>query len=249
MAARIEEPLYPFQVRFTADDELSVLALMPWKRWQGRRNQVFTLDLNARTINQGPEFDGTWNWWNERWTLRDDRKLERIEGEEQDRLVIVDPESGEQIADLGEMRSWFESRVVYKERIALFHKNNDRTLLRLFDFDGRLLNEFPVGQSDQMYKGGEPRPGLLTLGHYHWYLGTGKGAVDYLASVVNLDTGEVVRVFTDLTPVLGTWGTSSNSRAWTPGSVATRLLLGEDGGLYLWDPETNDLRQLIPVPD
>jgi len=249
MATRIEEPHLPFQLRFVTDDELSVLALMPWKREQGKGNRIFTLDLNARTLVEGPVIEGTWSWWNERWTLRDDRKLERIDGEERDRLVIVDPGSGEQIADLGEMRSWFESRIVYKERITLFHKGNNQAVLRLFDFDGHLLNEFPVGQSDRMYTGGEPRSGLLAIGHYNWYLGEGRGAVDYLTSVVDLDTGEVVRIFTKMAPVLGRWGTSSNTGAWTPGSVATRLLHGEDGELHLWDPETNDLKQLIPVPD
>ncbi len=89
----------------------------------------------------------------------------------------------------------------------------------------------------------------MALGHYNWYLGEGKGAVDYLTSVVDLDTGEVVRIFADLTPVLGTWVTSSNTGVWTPGSAATRLLRGEDGELHLWDPETTELRQLIPVPD
>jgi hypothetical protein len=249
MAARIEEPYFPFRLRFVTDDELSVLALKTWKRKEGTLKRVFLADLNERTMTEGPELESSWNWWDARWTLREDRKLERIEEGESDRLVIIDPGSGEQIADLGEMQSWFESRVVSGERIVRFHKDDERRLLRVFDFDGSLLNQFPIGRADRMYMGGEPRSGLLFVGRYNWFLGDGKGAVDYLSSVINLDTGETVRIFSDLTPVLGTWGTSSNQGVWEPGSIATRLMRGENGELHLWDPETDELKQLIPVPD
>lgn len=249
MVARFDEPFSPYRLRFDSANELSVMASSSWKRGEGNRNKFFTIDLTRRKIIEGYEVESAWSWWDERWTIREDRKFERIDEGEWSRLVLVDTETGEQIADLGTMKSWDEARTVSGERIVRFSENDGQRLLRVFDFDGRLVNEYPVGRSKHMYEGGEPRPGLLMIGHYNYFMTEGARGVDYLSSVVDLDTGEVVRIFTDQTPVLGTWGTWSSAGAWTPGSIATRLLHGEDGTLHLWDPETDKLEQIIPIPE
>lgn len=250
MVARFDEPFSPYRMRFVTDDAVSVMASTGRKRGEETTNRLFTVDLIERTVTGGAELESTWSWWDDHWTLREDRKLERIDEGDWDRLVIIDPGNGERIADLGTMKYWFSTRLVSGERIARFFEDEDnRRVLRVFDFDGRLVSEFPVGRSEQMYMGGEPQPGLLVIGHQNFFMGTGKGGVDYLSSVVDLDSGEAVRIFTDRTPVLGTWGTWSSASAWTPGSIATRLLHGEDGSLHLWDPGSDDLEQILPISE
>lgn len=250
MVASFDEPFAPDRIRFATDDRLSVMASTSWKGNEGRRHRMFDVDLIERSVGEGTDVDSVWSWWDDRWTLRDDRKLHRIDEADHQRLVIIDPRTGDRIADLGLMRYWPPLRIVSGERIVrLVEDGVHRHLLRVFDFDGRIVDEIPIGRSKRVDMGGEPRSGMLMLGHYNSFLGTGKGGVDYLSSAVDLDSGEVVRIFTDLTPVLGNWGTWSNASAWTPGSIATRLLHGEDGSLHLWDPDSDELVQILPIAD
>lgn len=60
-------------------------------------------------------------------------------------------------------------------------------------------------------------------------------------------TGEIV--LDGFAPELGLWGNETTGGAWDVGSLASRVLRGPDESLHLWDPETNELKQLIPVPD
>jgi hypothetical protein len=91
-------------------------------------------------------------------------------------------------------------------------------------------------------------PGQLAVGQIIWAAEEGQPA-ERSTIFVDLSDGTVTNVLDGVSPVLGRWGLLALSGAWRIGSIATRLMEGENGSLHLWDPKTQQLEQIIPVPN
>jgi hypothetical protein len=113
--------------------------------------------------------------------------------------------------------------------------------LRVFGSDGRLLWEARLTGRFPLRVGGEPRPGLLALG-----VAPLADEGERATLLVDLASGSVVRREPGLSPAVRRWEPSNDveSTHLEPGSLATRLFLGDDGLVSL-DPATGARTVLV----
>ena len=76
-----------------------------------------------------------------------------------------------------------------------------------------------------------------------------QGTFEYRTAIVNIDNGDVEPVLEGYIPILVGWNTNASPGAWQAGSIASRLVMGEDHSLHLWDTESNQVKPVIPVPE
>jgi len=253
-AAQPEGDYSAYRIHFADEDKVEVLTGMRIRvsddsthhRMRWRRHW---LDLTTRSLDRGEEINNAWRWWGGRMHSPLRNVLEKREVEGQDRLVLVDPQDSEVVADLGEMpKQWSNVRVVTDGEIVVNRKNEERCFLQVFDSEGDLLKRIDIDMAGWAQIGGEVSPGTVAVGQIIWGAEEGQPA-ERSALFVDLSNGTVTHVLDGVSPVLGRWGLMGSSGAWEIGSIATRLMEGENGSLHLWDPETNELKQLIPVPE
>jgi len=245
---------HPYRIHFANEDDVEVLTGMRIQtsddstdyRMQWRR---YWLDLTTRSLDNGEEIDNARRWWGGRMESPLRNTLEKREVEGQDRLVLVDPDDRELVADLGEMpKQWSDVRVVTDGEIVISREEEDRLFLQVFNSEGDLLKWIKIDRVGWTQIGGEVSPGQLAVGQVIWGAEEGQ-PTEHSTVFVNLSTGTVTDSLDGVSPVLGRWGLTTSPGAWEIGSVASRLMEGKSGSLHLWDPETNELFQIIPMPE
>jgi hypothetical protein len=244
----------PYRIHFADEDKVEVLTGMKIRDTDDSTNfrmrwRQYLLDLTTRSLDRVEDINNPWRWWSGRMDNPIRNALEKREVEGQDRLVLVDPEDPEVVADLGEMpKQWSDVRVVTDGEIVVNRKKEERCFLQVFDSEGDLLKRIDFDMAGWAQIGGEVSPGQLAVGQIIWAAEEGQPA-ERSTIFVDLSDGTVTNVLDGVSPVLGRWGLLASSGAWRIGSIATRLMEGENGSLHLWDPKTQQLEQIIPVPN
>jgi hypothetical protein len=145
------------------------------------------------------------------------------------------------------MVGWRSIRIV-GDRLVVTRWGREGERIEIFDGFGTLVRTIELDDVGSIYPGGRIDEDRLVVGLWTW--GSNEAPSPRMRTMV-IDvaaaTGEVV--LDGYAPVLGLWGNETSAGAWDLGSTASRVLRGPDESLHLWDPETNDLKQLVPVPD
>lgn len=253
-AAKVANGFLPVMVRFVSGDVVEVLTLKSEKvpddsslersHWKER-----TLDIEARDLDDGRVIDGPWRWVIPGWRNPFGYVLERPKSAGDDRLQLVDPATGAVVADLGSMPGrWTNVEVVDDQTIVILREKGDGYWLEVFGPDGSHLRRIDLPGEGWTRLGGEVSPNLLAVGRTIW---TRDGEVPARSStqLVDLEDGTVRRTLEGVSPVLGGWRFDTSPGAWSLGSVATRLMVGEGFTLYIWNPDDGGLRRLVPNED
>ncbi len=250
-AAKVANDFLPVMVRFVSRDVVAVLTLKSEKvsgdsslersHWKERK-----LDIEARDLDDGRVIDGPWRWVIPGWSNPFGYVLERLKSAEDDRLQLVDPATGAVVTDLGDMPGrWTNIEVVGDGKIVILREKGERYWLEVSGPDGRHLGRVDLPGGGWARLGGEVSPNLLAVGRTIW---TRDGEVPARSStqLVNIGDGTIERTLDGVSPVLGGWRFDTSPGAWSIGSVATRLMVGEGFTLLLWDPDNGELRRLVP---
>jgi len=249
-AMRIDEGFNPFQLRFDDSNSVRILASSSWRDPAAdRRWHLFHVDIAARSLVEGAELDTPWRWWNRSIEGQAGHHLARIESDGDDHLVILSPETGETVTDLGPGTHWSDMRVMNDGRIVVIRDRDNDHHLEVYSVEGTMIRRIQLPEAEEIYDGGEVAPDRLLVGLWTWEGEMPNKTTRLRTSLVDLNSGDVEPILSGRAPVLGTWGARGSRGAWAVGSVAGRLLQGEKGTLHLWDPETSELEQLIPVVD
>jgi len=254
VAAQPSGEFDPLRIRFADETCLEVLTGMRIRNIDGSPQFEMSwkrhlLDVTARSLDDGEQINSAWRWWGGRLDDPLRNRLERREIDGSDRLVLVDSENREIVADLGEMpKQWSSVRVLTGGLIVVNREEEEQHFLQVFDSEGRFLERIDIELAGWARIGGEISDGKLAVGRVLW--GPQETQPAQRSTVfIDIRTGRTDDVLDDVSPALGSWGVATSAGAWNVGSVATRLMEGVDGSLHLWDPETNDLKQLIPIPE
>lgn len=249
-AARVSGGFSPVAIQFRGPGVVLVLALkrepspanpsVSSSRW---KRHVF--DVDAGTLDDGQEIVSTWGWREPDWTNSRGLTLERSRADGDDVLRLVDPAAGATVAELGETpKNWLNVRISAGERIALLRDGDERSELEVFAPDGGLVHRIALPGS-WLRCAGEVLPDVLVIGSTEWSSDGGTPA-ERSTIVVDLAAGAIRERIKGYSPVLGGWRFETSTGAWEAGSTASRLMTGRGFTLHLWDPETGDLRQIIP---
>ena len=243
---------------FDGPGALVIEASTPW-RWQddGRETYektTYRFDIASKTLTGGDVVEKHPKPSTEegRGTLvaQDRRRLERVESDSGDRLVLYDAETGAEVADLGKTGGSFDVRDLGDGRFVVLRALGDEVFVGSFDADGNRLDRLELG------RGGSAA--------FSWDLGSHRVLVrmvewqspDYEESprrtlIVNLEDMRIEQTIDGVLPLDEYWLSRVHVDAWPgarqPGSVSSRLLVGEDKSLHLWNDDTRTLGQLIPV--
>jgi hypothetical protein len=248
MAVHIDEEFNPFQLRFDDSNFLRILASSSWRDPAAdRRWHLFHVDIAARSLVEGAELDTPWRWWNRSNEGRADHHLTQIKRDGDYHLVILSPETGETVTDLGPGTYWSDVRVMSDGRTVVIRNRNNDHHLEVYSAEGSMIRRIQLPDADEIYDGGEVLPDRLLIGLRTWEGEIPDRSRTLRTSLVDLKSGGAEAILKGRAPVLGTWGAWGSRGSWAVGSVAGRLLQGEDGSLHLWDPETGELEQIIPV--
>ena len=238
---------------FEGPGTVAIAASTPWVRGQGEnegRWTTYRFDVTSKTLSRGEEVTGSRWGTAEKLVAQNRRRVERVESEAGDTLALVDAGSGELVADLGETHRWsWDVRDLGDGRFLVLRHLDDESFLDYFDADGIRLNRVGYGRGSWLRFAGEVAPGRLMLGAEVWDANE-REETRYRFSIVNTATGLAETTMDGFYPLQGqTWRgiEAVGDGAWQVGSVASRLLQGEDGSLHLLDPETGTLKQLIPA--
>ena len=251
MAANIDGEFHPVGLRFDDTDTVRVLASIPWKASNvDERWRLVFLDVKARDIVESPVFDTPWRWGSRSPDGSYPDNLALIERDDRKRLVIMNPDSGEVAADLGLAPAWSGLWIRPDGRIVMVRDRDGDHHIDVFTADGSLIHRIDLPEAEEIRRGGEVAPDRCLFGLVTW-----EGEIPHRTSrletcLVDLTTGNSETILQGYAPALGRWAWwGSVPGALEPGSVAGRLVVGEDGSLRLLDLETNQLLQIIPVPD
>ena len=159
----------------------------------------------------------------------------------------MDRSDGETVADLGPMPSWSDVRVTEDGWIVVLRNDVGDHHAEVFSPDGEPVYHFDLPEAGWTNLGAEVARGKLVVGHVEWVTDE-KTWAHRDTSLLDLNEGSTEVVLEGFSPILGRWMQRTSAGAWSVGSTASRLVEGEDGSLHLWDPDTGELEQLIPVP-
>ncbi len=251
MAAHIDGRFDPFHLRFDDSNSVRILASIPSKELEvDERWRLFFLDIETRRLVESPPFEMVWRWGSRSLDGTFSDNLARIERDGEDHLVILNPDTGEVAADFGLAPYWSGLQILQDGRIAVTQGRNGNHHIVVFTADGSLIHRIDLPEAEEIHRGGEVAPDRFLFGVVNWEGEMPHRTSKQQTSLVDLKTGKAETILQGYAPVLGRWGWWSGvPGAWDVGAVAGRLVMGEDGSLQLWDPETNQLRQIIPVSD
>lgn len=251
MAALIDDYFDAIRLRFDDANSVRILASSSWDdpRVEQGRWHLFHVEVGERRLVEGAEIGTPWLWWDRSREGTPNQNVVKISVGDEDHLAVRNPETGEAAVDLGPWRFWSNLTFLSDGRFAATRREDDGDHFETFTAEGTLIHRVDLPEADALFGGGEVSPGLILIGHWTWEGEYPERTVKLSTSLIDGNTGRLDKTLDAMAPVLGTWGTSSSGGAWAVGSTAGRLLQGEDDSLHLWDPETGELEQLIPVPD
>ena len=247
-AAQISGDFEPHAVSFEDRDQLRIETIDTTQNTTERaRYQTRHFDIANKVLSNG---DQPRRSYYSKTIPRVDGKtrvsFEDLGGNER-RMILVDEDTGERLAELGRMVGWRSIRVV-GDRLVVARWGREGERIEIFDGLGTLLRTIDLRDAGALYAGGQIDDDRLVVGVWKW--GSSEAPSPSMRTMV-IDvaaaSGEVV--LDGYAPVLGLWGNETSAGAWDVGTLASRVLKGPGDSLHLWDPETNELKQLIPVPD
>ncbi len=248
MAAHIEGEFTPIDLRFDDANSVRVLASStPEGRGGDLHWHLFFVELETRQLIESAEFDSPLRWGSRSLDGRFPDRLARIDVDGEEHLVILGNGNGEVAVDLGRAPRWSGLRTMADGRIAVFQDRDDDHCIDVFTPDGSLIHRIELPAAEEIYDGAEVGPDQFLVGLWSWEGEFPNRTRHLMTGLINLKTGKTERTLSGHAPVLGYWGVWSSPGSWEVGSVAGRLIQSEDRVLSLWDPETNELEQLIPV--
>ncbi|MEE4274104.1 MAG: hypothetical protein V2I67_20670 [Thermoanaerobaculales bacterium] len=257
-AVAITGKFSPRHCWFDGPGALVIEAATPW-RWQddGRERYettTYRFDVASKTLTGGDvvEKHPKPSTEESRGTLvaQDRRRLARVESDSGGRLVLYDAETGEQIADLGETTYRFYVRDLGDGRFVVLRVLGDEAFVDRFDADGDRLDRLELGNGDSAALAWDLDSHRVFVRMEEWQ------SPDYEESprrtlIVNLEDMRIEQTIDGVLPLDEYWLSRVHVDAWPgarqPGSVSSRLLVGEDKSLHLWNDDTGTLEQLIPV--
>jgi len=250
MAATIDETLNPFQLQF---DDLNTVRILTSSRWSGSgtgtRWHLFFVDVAERRLAEGVEVDMPWRWRTRTAHGKADHNVVRVEIDGEDHLVIVGQETGEILTDLGSKLYPSDIRILEDGRIVVIRDWGNDHQLEIYSAEGAILRQVGLPEAEEIYDGGLVSEKHLLIGLWTWDGEIPNRTPKLQTNLIDLDSGESETILSGYAPVLGTWRAWSSRGSWAVGSLASRLLRDGEGFIHLWDSETNELTQIIPMPD
>ena len=243
---------------FDGPGALVIEASTPW-RWQddGRETYettTYRFDIASKTLTGGDVIEKHPKPSTEesRGTLvaQDRRRLVRVESDSGDRLVLYDAETGAEVADLGKTTYRFDVRDLGGGRFVVLRALGDEAFVDSFDADGNHLGRLELGRCESPWLAWNLEPQRVFVRILN------SQSSDFEESrsrtlIVDLEAMRVEETIDGVLPLkYDRWSeiyAVSAPGAWQPGSVSSRLLVGEDKSLHLWDDDTRTLEQLIPT--
>jgi hypothetical protein len=250
-AARLGDDVNPIAVTF--DDRQSIRILASSReggsggdpRWW-----IYWLNVDERSLSTGIEIETPWRWQQRSRDGKPDNPLAWIQTEDgRYKVVIRDPATGVTIRDLGSPSYWSDLRLMNDGRIVVIRDRDDEHHLDVFASNGEFRHRVDLPVAEEIYHGGEVEPDRVLVGLWTWEGEPPNRRAKLQTVSVDLSEGTSEKLLIEYAPVLGTWRVRRSTGSGSVGSMAGRLVQGEDRSLHLWDPETNALTQLIPVPD
>jgi len=250
-AAAITGEFSPYYSWFDGPGTL-VIGASTERVWEGMvaeyRSKEYRLDVATKELTAGEEVQRRDPDLRDHPVAQFDRRLESIEGDDGDRLVLVEGEDAHVVADLGEFDSFWASRHLGTGRFFVLGARNNESIIEFFDADGVRLHRAGFGADNRLRFAGEATPGRLLLGIRVWRPEESE-STDYMTWVIDMETGHVETTIDGFYPLQAeSWRSeAAGAGARQPGSVSSRLLQGQHGSLHLLDPETGTVSQLIPA--
>jgi hypothetical protein len=245
-AAQIDGDFKPHRLIFEDRDRIRIESIDSTKKVAERwRFQTRYLDIARKSLSEGGE--PRIHFYRKTLARGDESSLVSFYdvSKEEQRLILVDEVTGERIAELGKMTNWSNIRVV-GDRLVVFRWGADGERIEIFDGHGELRHQIELNDIGAIFDGGEITENRIIVGFWTW--DSDEGPSPRLeTAIIDVAEGVSEEVLHDYAPVMGLWETNTSTGAWDTGSTASRVLRGEDRSLHLWDPETGELEQLIPV--
>lgn len=246
VATKFDSEFIPQWAYFENASTVTIETRTPWSGVvNDPRYKTFHLDVESKRLSDDGSIRKQWK----RWVVESDdapnRRLVEVTIGEDDRLLLIDDASGEEVADLGVMPDWRDIRLGGNGEIMVVRDQKDEHHLEIFDVSGHLLNSLELEPMEEIYIGGEIAPGRFAFGLVTWETGYLTSAT-YRTVVLDLPSVSVVSTLDGYRPLLGWWGVISSAGAWNEGTVATRLLMSEDHTLHLWNPDTGEVKPMVP---
>ncbi len=246
-AVRIEEELNPLAILFDDRDRVRVLAS---SRQEGpigdTRWWLLWLEVADRRLGDRVEIDLPWRWGRRSRDGRADHSLTRVRHGDTTHVAIRDTDSGELLRDL-EVRSVWNVRPLEDGGVFVVRDRDEDNRAELFRATGELVWTADLPEAGEIFAGLIGAPNLMLLGVIGFESDAAERTVRYRTLGLDLATGSWRELADGMIPVLGRWGVSTSMGSWAVGSTASRLLVDDDGIVFLWDPETGEIRQLVPV--
>jgi hypothetical protein len=246
-AVRIEEELNPVAILFDDRDRVRVLAS---SRQEGpigdTRWWLLWLEVADRRLGDRVEIDWPWRWGRRSRDGRADHSLTQIRYGGTTHVAIRDAESGELLRDL-EVRSVWHVRPLEDGGVLVIRDRDEDNRAELYGANGEPVWTADLPEAGEIFGGLIGAPNLMLLGVIGFESDAGERTARFCTLGLDLATGSWRELADGKIPVLGRWGVSSSMGSWAVGSIASRLLVDEDGIVFLWDPDTGGIRQVVPV--
>jgi hypothetical protein len=145
---------------------------------------------------------------------------------------VVDARTGALVTNLGPLAEGERAQAWLTSRGSLeLVTGGGKARAELHGADGRLTRVIDLGPAHYEGSGGEPAPGKMTVALF-----SGSNGAPGDMVLVDLDSGNVRKVASGLTPVFNHW----QGIFPRPGSMATKLYWEGDGRLIYFDPLTGE---------
>lgn len=245
-AVRIQDQLNPIAIVFDDQDRVRVLASSRQGGTAGdTRWWLLWLDVSDRSLGGRVEIEMPWRWSRRSRDGRADHPLTWVEDGDRSHVAIRDPQSGAVVRDLGIQSTW-NVRILDGGRILVIRNRDEDNRAELYEPTGERIWTVDLPEADEIFDGAMAAPNRLLLGLIDFDGGASDRKASFRTAVLDLTTETCRELVSGDLPVLGRWGVSVTRGSWAVGSIASRLLIDTNGVVSLWEPDTDEIRQVVP---